>query len=72
MREAFAFPARTGGDPRRARVPTFAVAEAECFVQKRDTWRTESPAKNWRLAMDKYVLPKIGGVPVDWGASTQL
>ena len=57
--------ARTGGDPRRARVPTFAVAEGECFAQKRDTWRTDSPAKNWRLAMDKYVLPKIGGVPVD-------
>ena len=57
--------ARTGGDPRRAKVPTFSVAEAECFAQKRDTWRTESPAKNWRLAMDKHVLPKIGGVPVD-------
>ena len=57
--------ARTGGDPRRARVPTFSAAEAECFAQKRDTWRTESPAKNWRLAMDKYVLPQIGGVPVD-------
>ena len=22
-------------------------------------------AKNWRLAMDKYVLPKIGSMPVD-------
>ena len=46
-------------------VPTFADAEAECFAQKRETWRTDSPAKNWRLAMDKHVLPKIGGVPVD-------
>ncbi len=46
-------------------MPTFAVAERECFAQKRETWRTDSPAKNWRLAMDKHVLPKIGGVPVD-------
>ena len=46
-------------------VPTFADAEAECFAHKRDTWRTESPAKNWRMVVDKYVLPKIGGVPVD-------
>ena len=43
--------ARTGGDHRRAKVPTFEAAE--------------SPAKNWRIAMDRYVLPKIGGVPVD-------
>ncbi len=57
--------ARTGGDPRRSRVPAFAAAEAACFEQKRQSWRTESPAKNWRLAMDKYVLPKLGGVPVD-------
>ena len=41
------------------------AAEAECSAQKRDIWHTGSPAKNWRLAMGKYVLPKVGGVRVD-------
>ncbi len=57
--------ARTGGDPRRVRVPTFASAEEACFAEKLETWRTKSPARNWRMAVDKYVLPKLGGVPVD-------
>ena len=57
--------ARTGGDPRRRRVPAFAAAEAACFALKRETWRTESPAKGWRIAMDRHVLPRLGGVPVD-------
>ena len=57
--------ARTGGDPRRVRVPTFAKAEEACFAEKLETWRTGSPAGNWRLAVDRYVLPKLGGMPVD-------
>ena len=57
--------ARTGGDPRRARVPTFAKAEEACFAEKLETWRTDSPARNWRVAVDRYVLPRIGGMPVD-------
>ena len=57
--------ARTGGDPRRSRVPNFEKAEAICFAEKRDTWRSNSPAHNWRSAVDRYVLPKIGGMPVD-------
>ena len=57
--------ARTGGDPRRVRVPTFATAEEACFAEKLETWRTKSPARNWRVAVDKYVLPKLGGMPVD-------
>ena len=57
--------ARTGGDPRRSRVPTFEKAEAICFAEKRDAWRSASPAHNWRSAMDRYVLPRIGGMPVD-------
>ena len=57
--------ARTGGDPRRARVPTFATAEKACFAEKVETWRTKSPARSWRVAVDKHVLPKLGGVPVD-------
>jgi len=57
--------ARTGGDPRRARVPTFAKAEQACFAEKLETWRTDSPARNWRIAVERYVLPKLAGVPVD-------
>ncbi len=57
--------ARTGGDPRRARVPTFAQAEQACFAERQEVWRTDSPARSWRTAMDRHVLPKFGGVPVD-------
>ena len=57
--------ARTGGDPRRSRVATFEKAEAICFAEKRDTWRSDSAALNWRSAVDRYVLPRIGGMPVD-------
>ena len=57
--------ARTGGDPRRVRVPTFATAEKACFAEKLDTWRTPSPARNWRVTMEKHVLPKLGRMPVD-------
>ena len=57
--------ARTGGDPRRARVPTFEKAEAVCFAEKRESWRSHGPEKAWRRAMDRYVLPKIGAMPVD-------
>ena len=57
--------ARTGGDPRRARVPTFEKAEAVCFAEKRETWRSDNPGNHWRRAMDRYVLPKLGAMPVD-------
>ena len=57
--------ARTGGDPRRLRVPTFAGAERACFAEKLETWPTDSPARNWRIAVDRYVLPKMAGMPVD-------
>ena len=57
--------ARTGGDPRRARVPTFEKAEAVCFAEKREIWRSDGPEKAWRRAMDRYVLPRMGAMPVD-------
>ena len=57
--------ARTGGDPRRSRVPTFEKAETVCFAEKRVVWRADGPAKNWRSPMDRYVLPKLGAMPVD-------
>ena len=57
--------ARTGGDPRRARVPTFEKAEAVCFAEKREIWRSDGPENGWRRAMDRYVLPSIGTMPTD-------
>ena len=57
--------ARTGSDPRRSRVPTFEKAETICFAEKRDTWRSNSPALNWRSVVDRYVLPRIGGMSVE-------
>ena len=57
--------ARTGGDPRRVRVPTFEKAEAVCFAEKREVWSSPAPAQHWRSAMDRYVLPKLGAMPVD-------
>jgi len=46
-------------------MPTFEKAGAVCFAEKRETWRSGSPAHNWRSAMDRYVLPKIGAMAVD-------
>ena len=57
--------ARTGGDPRRARVPTFEKAEAVCFAEKREVWSSHAPAQHWRSVMDRYVLAKLGAMPVD-------
>ena len=57
--------ARTGEDLRRSRVPTFEKAEAGCFAEKRENWRSDGPANGWRSAMERYVLPKLGAMPVD-------
>ena len=46
-------------------MPTFEKAEAVCFAEKRETWRSDGRAKGWRRAMNRYVLPKIGAMPVD-------
>ena len=46
-------------------MPTFEKAEAVCFAEKRETRRSDGRAKGWRRAMNRYVLPKIGAMPVD-------
>jgi len=46
-------------------VPTFEKAEAVCFAEKREIWRSHGPANGWRSAMDRYVLPKLGAMSVD-------
>ena len=56
--------ARAGGDPRRLRVPTFEKAEAACFAEKREGWRSDCPANGRRSAMDSDVLGKLGTTPV--------
>ena len=60
--------ARNGGDPRRPKVPSFAVAERTAFEQAVCDWKggAESPtARDWQARMDTYVLPRLGNVPVD-------
>lgn len=58
-----------GGDPmadrRKPDVPTFATVAAEVLDQKRDTWRGTGSEKQWRLNMERYVLPRIGARRVD-------
>ena len=46
-------------------MPTFEKAEAVCFAEKREVWSSHGPAQRWRSVMDRYVLPKIGAMPVD-------
>ena len=45
-------------------MPTFETAEAVCFAEKRESWRSHGPTNGWRRAMDRYVLPKLGAMPV--------
>ena len=59
--------AMRGGDPRRARVPSFAEAEARCYTERLDEWRggaNSNTAKNWRSRMAVYVLPTLGDMPI--------
>jgi len=46
-------------------VPTFEKAEAVCFAEKHEIWRSHDPENGRRRAMDRYVLPRIGAMPVD-------
>ena len=60
--------ARNGGDPRRPRMPSFRVAEAEAFERAAVDWKggVDSPtARDWRARMTTYVLPQLGDIPVD-------
>ena len=46
-------------------MPTFEKAEAVCFAEKHEIWRSHDPENGRRRAMDRYVLPRIGAMPVD-------
>ena len=59
-----------GGNPladkRRARVPTFEQAARATWEGRRPRWREGSrTAAIWWQSMERYVLPKIGHLPVN-------
>ena len=57
--------ARGGGDPRRARVPSFDQAQQATCAESLPRWSESGRlGQKWRQTMRDYVLPKIGTVPV--------
>lgn len=57
--------ARAGGDPRRAKVPTFDAAQAAALAENAPRWNEGGRlAAKWTQTMRDYVLPKIGDVAV--------
>ena len=61
--------ARTGGDPlaekQRARgMPTFAEATERVWADKHRGWRNPQHARDWLSSLTRYVLPRIGRMPV--------
>ena len=58
-----------GRDPlaerRRAAVPTFREAAAEFHAFNRSRWRSAQYAKTWLRALENYVFPRIGNIPVN-------
>lgn len=55
---------RRGGDPlaekRKAAMPTFAEAAAQCLDVAAQGWKNGKQRKAWETSMRQYVLPKIG------------
>ena len=61
--------ARTGGDPlaekQRARgMLTFAEATERVWADKHRGWRNPQHARDWLSSLTRYVLPRIGRMPV--------
>ena len=61
--------AREGGDPlsekRRAEsTPTFGEATHQVWKQLRPGWRSPQHAQLWLSSLERYALPRIGGMPV--------
>ncbi len=58
--------ARSGGDPRRMRVPSFDDAQQATCAENLPRWtKSGRLEQKWRQTMRDYVLPKIGSLPVD-------
>ena len=61
--------AREGGDPlsekrRVETTPTFAEATHQVWKQLRPGWRSPQHAQIWVSSLERYALPRIGGMPV--------
>ena len=61
--------AREGGDPlsekrRNESTPTFAEATYQVYNQLRPGWRSPQHAQLWLSSLERYALPRIGGMPV--------
>ncbi|MXY52354.1 MAG: DUF4102 domain-containing protein [Gammaproteobacteria bacterium] len=57
---------RDGVDPRRTRTPSFAEAQRAAYAELLPQWKESSRfAEKWVSTMERYVLPRIGAVPVD-------
>ena len=61
--------AREGGDPlsekrRVESTPTFAEATRQVWKQLRPGWRSPQHAQLWLSSLERYALPRIGGMPV--------
>ena len=61
--------AREGGDPlsekrRTESTPTFAEATHQVWKQLRPGWRSPQHAQLWLSSLERYALPRIGGMPV--------
>ena len=60
---------RAGGDPleekRKAMKPAFETAALKTLETMRAAWKSDITAKDWNLAMNRYVFPKIGRKRID-------
>ena len=61
--------AREGGDPlsekrRTESTPTFAEATYQVYNQLRPGWRSPQHAQLWLSSLERYALPRIGGMPI--------
>jgi integrase len=63
--------ARQGGDPldekrkQRRDIPTFAQAAEQVHAEHKPSWRNDKHGQQWINTLRQYVLPQIGGTPVD-------
>ena len=69
--------AREGGDPlsekrRNESTPTFAEATYQVYKQLRPGWRSPQHAQLWLSSLERYALPRIGGMPVSEVSSADV
>ena len=57
--------ARTGGDPRKPKLATFETVQEMCLEENLKNWKSSRTSDYWRSTMAIYVLPRIGGIPIN-------